>query len=470
MFVGRESELKALRRLFSHDRFQMAVVYGRRRVGKTALLDEFAKGKPALFFTAQQKSDALNLRAFSQEAYAHFGMPASTGPFESWRAALSFVANESKRRGARMLFVFDEFPYAAEAAPSLPSVVQIAIDHDFKDAPVCMVLCGSNEGFMESKVLGRKSPLYGRRNAQIKLQPFDYRDAALMLPGKDPVEAIEYYATFGGTPYYLEQIDGEEPYEESVIRLLFDISGILYTEPLLLLKQELREPALYASVLDAVASGAGVQNEIASRAGIDPNAVGSYVKTLKDLGIVERVVPFGENPERSRKGRYRIRDPFFAYWYRFVSPRVGAIESGAGEAAARRTAFGEALSEHVGRQFEKVCLQWLVRENREGRLPFLASSFGSWWGTDSQRREQSDIDVIAADDVSKEALFGESKWRNSFDETETVKELVRRSHLLKGYKPKGYILFSKHAAANATREKEFGEGPVTFVSATDLFA
>lgn len=154
MFVGRESELAALERLYRKDGFQMAVVYGRRRVGKTTLIDEFAKSKPSLFFTAQEKSAVLNLRLFSQAAYAHFDLPASTGAFETWADALSFVAERAKDAPERLVLVFDEFPYAAAAEPSLPSAFQIAIDHAFKGANVCVVLCGSNEGFMESEVLG----------------------------------------------------------------------------------------------------------------------------------------------------------------------------------------------------------------------------------------------------------------------------------------------------------------------------
>ena len=219
MFVGRESELAALERLYRKDGFQMAVVYGRRRVGKTTLIDEFAKSKPSLFFTAQEKSAVLNLRLFSQAAYAHFDLPASTGAFETWADALSFVAERAKDAPERLVLVFDEFPYAAAAEPSLPSAFQIAIDHAFKGANVCVVLCGSNEGFMESEVLGRKSPLYGRRTAQIKLQPFDCFDAALMLPSCTIEDKVKYYATFGGTPYYLSQIDAELPYEDNVADL-----------------------------------------------------------------------------------------------------------------------------------------------------------------------------------------------------------------------------------------------------------
>ena len=224
-----------------------------------------------------------------------------------------------------MVFVFDELPYAAQAAPSLPSTLQILIDHEFKQTNICMILCGSNEGFMESNVLGRKSPLYGRRNAQIKLLPFDCFDAALMMPGYTPQQCIELYAMLGGTPYYLEQIDPNASIGENTERLFFDIAGLLYAEPQMLLRQELREPALYTSVLDAIASGATAPKAIANKAGVEETSVGKYLATLIGLDLIEKITPFEAGP-RSRRSIYRIKDPFFAFWYRFVSPQIGAIE------------------------------------------------------------------------------------------------------------------------------------------------
>ena len=468
MFVARTHELSVLSRLYDRGEFQMAVVYGRRRVGKTALLDEFTKDKRTLFFTAQQKSNAINLRSFSREVYRFFDLPATTGAFATWEDALRFLATRAQD-GNPFVFVFDELPYAAQAEPSLPSTLQITIDHEFQSTNALMILCGSNEGFMESNVLGRKSPLYGRRNAQIKLQPFDYLDASLMMPVCAPIERIQLYTMFGGTPYYLKQIDSAEPLEENVRRLFFDISGVLYAEPQMLLRQELREPALYSSVLDAVASGATAPKTIAERAGVDENSVGKYLTTLVGLGLVEKVVPFGEG-SRSRKGIYRIKDPFFSYWYRFVSPYSGAIEAGAGTAVAR-TASGPALATYVGKHFETVCLQWLMRKNASGELPLLASVFGTWWGTDPSAREEVDIDVVVADAVSKRALFGECKWRESFNETDAIRTLVHRSGLVKGYSPAGYLLFSKHPLTAGTRDKLASntETGVIPVSADEMF-
>ena len=218
MFVGREKELAVLDRMYAKRDFQMAVIYGRRRVGKTTLIDEFVKDKRTLYFTAQQKTSRQNLELFSNAVYSTFGLPSSLPAFSSWNDALAFVVRqvESEPTAAPLVFVFDEFPYAAEAEPSLPSALQSAIDHGFKQTSVKLILCGSNQGFMESEVLGGKSPLYGRRTLQIRLKPFDYLDAARMLPGVPVEELPVYYATFGGTPYYLSQIDLGVTYEENV--------------------------------------------------------------------------------------------------------------------------------------------------------------------------------------------------------------------------------------------------------------
>lgn len=470
MFIGREKELAQLNRMYARSGFQMAVVYGRRRVGKTTLIDMFIKDKPALFFTAQQRSSRQNLAQFSQAVYSFFGLPADMGAFADWAAAFSYVASMARDRdGKPFVLVFDEFPYAAETEPALPSILQIAIDHEFLGVNMSMILCGSNEGFMESEVLGRKSPLYGRRTMQLRVKPFDCFDAALMMPGLTPEQHVAYYATFGGTPYYLAQLDLGASYEENVAELMFSTSGILYEEPLMLLRQELREPALYNSILDAVGSGATAPKRIAETAGINPSSVSKYLKVLVDLGIVERNVPFGENPATSRKAAYRLADPFFAYWYAFVSKSVGAIEAGAGVAAARQTAFGQALSTYVGKQFERVCMQWVIRQNVQEKLPFLASSFGSWWGADPRKKVQTDIDLAAADKTTKSILLGECKWRGSFDETKAVEELEYRAPLIKGFEQRYYALFMKGEPSDATTAKAVARNDLRIVTTQEMF-
>ncbi|NMM93815.1 ATP-binding protein [Bifidobacterium oedipodis] len=454
MFVGRTEELHTLERLYTRPNFQMLVLYGRRRVGKTTLIDEFVRDKPCLYFTAKQQSNALNLRGFSRKVIEFFSFPATSPSFATWSDALDFVS-ERAHDNKPFVFVFDEFPYAALADKSLPSALQIAIDHGFKTTNVTMILSGSNEGFMSSNVLGSKSPLYGRRTAQIRLLPFDYADAALFLPNTPATQCIEYYATFGGTPYYLSQIDESMSYHDNMLELCFSRSGLLFEEPLMLLRQELREPALYSSILQAIANGSSTLKTIAEHSGVEYSAISKYIATLEGLGLIERIVPFGESPTTSRKGQYRIRDPFFAYWYRFVSDNTDLIESGGGEAAAEESAFTEAFDTYVGQQFETVCTQWLSRANRAKRLPFLATQFGKWWGTDPKTHQQTDIDVLAGNTRTHQLIAGECKWRSRLNVADTIDTLRSRAEIPKGYSERYLALFVKtQELADIARQRD----------------
>lgn len=471
MFVGREEELAALERMYEKDDFQMAVIYGRRRVGKTSLIDEFVKDKKTLYFTAQQKTSRQNLELFSAAAYEALGMPATLPAFTSWNDALAFVVERAKSdEGASpIVFVFDEFPYAAQAEPALPSILQSAIDHGFKQTRARIILCGSNEGFMESEVLGSKSPLYGRRTMQVHLMPFDYLDAARMLPKVEPEQLVAYYATFGGTPYYLSQIDAKKTYEENVADLLFDRLGMLCEEPLMLLRQELSEPASYNSILDAIGSGATASSQIAEKAGVNPNSVGKYLKTLDSLGIIEKTSPLGGGTS-SKRPIWRLKDPFFSYWYRFVSAYLGTVEEGMGRAVVPYATSGQVFDTYIGKQFESICLQWIRRQSKAGRLAFPALEFGQWWGTDPKVREEVDIDVVAANKIEREVLVGECKWRNGFDESAAIRTLEERSDLLGGFTKRHFVLFTKEPASAGTRSKAEERDDLLLVSAKDLYA
>lgn len=452
MFVGREHELAELERLYRSDGFQMVVLYGRRRVGKTALTLHFAQGKPTLAYTAKIQSDAMNLADFSRQVYSYFGFPLSTGAFASWEDALSFIAQQA--RGQRLVLLFDEFPYAAQRNARLISAFQIACDTSFSSSNIFLILAGSNQGFMEEEVIGAKglaeglaerNPLFGRRTAQIHLTPFGYREAALMLSGASSEDLVRYYAVFGGTPYYLSMIDSDESFEANVERLFFRKEGLLYEEPLMLLRHELREPALYSSVLDAIAAGANKPQEIADRIGVDRTAVPMYLRTLSSMHLVEKRVPFGDRRERSRKGIWRISEPAFAFWYRFVQPEIDSIEMNAGELAARDMLGSDEVPAYVGHWFEDICLQWVIDEALKGVLPVHPVHFGSWWGTDPDAHEQTDIDVVASNERRSELLVGECKWRRKFDVGTAAGNLVHRATLLGSYREKVFCLFTRKA-------------------------
>ena len=442
MFIGREIELAALNKLYKEKTFQMVVLYGRRRIGKTTLIAEFISDKPAIFFTAQEVNDTLNLRRFSKQIYSFFDMPETAGAFDSWNDALEFLAAKAKER--QFVLAIDEFPYAAAANRSLKSIFQTTIDHGFKNTGLFLILCGSHMGFMENEVLGYKSPLFGRRTAQIKLEGFDYYDAGKMLEGFNTENKLKFYACIGGTPQYLSQIKPNESFEENIKRLFFDISGYMYNESMMLLQQELREPAMYNSMITAIAGGASRLNEIATKIGEDSPKVNKYLQTLIDLQIVQKIYPFGENPQNSRRGIYRIADNFYNFWYRFVFPYRPEIESGSGDLVFDTAVSGEGLSAYIGTPpFETVCLQYMQLANRKGKLPITATSFGSWWGTDPKEKTQADFDVIAANRSNKQIVLGECKWRDDVNITAEAKKLMSKDHLLSEYKERYYFIFLK---------------------------
>ena len=461
MFVGRENEMSTLNKLYDEDKFQMVVMYGRRRIGKTTLISKFISDKPAIFFTAQEVNDSLNLSRFSKTVYSFFDIPDSTGAFAGWNDAFDFLIQKAKEK--RFILAFDEFPYAASANRSLKSVLQIAIDHGFKDTGIFLILCGSHMGFMENEVLGYNSPLFGRRTAQIKLDGFDYYDAGKLLGSFSNEDKVKFYACVGGTPHYLSQINANESFEENIKRLYFDISGYLYNEPMMLLQQELREPAMYNSIIAAIAAGASKLNEIATKINEESPKVNKYLQVLLNLQIVQKIYPFGENIQNSRKGIYRIADNCYDFWYSFVFLNKPEIECGNGDIIAESMVFGKHLSSYIGKPpFEVICMQYLQRMNRKKRLPFTATSLGTWWGTDPLEKSQADFDVIAANRNEKQIILGECKWKRDVNVSAIAKNLMTKNHILPEYKERYIYVFAKEPP------REYAEASDVTVVTTDM--
>lgn len=466
MFVGREAELSKLNSLYEQGSFQMAVVYGRRRVGKTTLINEFCRGKRTLSFTALEQSDADNLADFNRAITVFFDLPKTIGGFSTWSDALSYVAERA--HSERFIFVFDEFPYAAQRNKALPSIFQVAIDKSFKETDAFLILCGSNQGFMESEVLGHKSPLFGRRTTQIKVGNLGFKDVAKMLPNLDAQEVFRFYGCFGGVPYYLQQVNPDETLRENLARLYFDPMGFLFEEPYGLLRQEFQEPALYNSILRAIASGANRAKEIADRTDISQTSLPRYLRNLESIEIVKKTVPFGENPETSKRGIYRVSEPCYAFWFRFVMPFTSDIEAGLGQAVVNALP-DEQINDYLGYRFENLCAEWLTEQAKAGKLPIPATAVSSWWGTNPAKQAQDDIDVLAADRISKQLIIGECKYRESFDETAEIEDLAGKKGLIKGYTATNLMLFTKHDISPATHEKLANRTDWKVVTLKDMY-
>lgn len=435
MFVGRQFELAELNRLYDTNEFQFVVVYGRRRVGKTTLLMEFCRGKPTIFHVADETVGSVALERFSRDVFQHFGLK-GVSSFRSWEDAFEFLAE--KARSERLVLVIDEFRHVANACKELPSVLQRCIDLKFKKTKLFLILCGSYVSFMEKEVLGYESPLYGRRTAQFEINPLSFLEAKEFFPKYSIEQRVVAYAILGGTPQYLETFSDEVDPLENVRSHVLRKSSYLYEEPLFLLRQELREPKVYNSILEAIASGRTRLNEISTKIGVEVVKLSKYLDTLMGLKLIERVspLPLGKS---AREGLYRIKDNFFKFWYRFVFPNRELIEQGLADKVLEEK-LRPHIGEYVGRVFEGIAVQYLWELNKKGALPFRFERIGKWWGNNPIKRRQEEVDVVAYDEEN--VLLCECKWQNEPVGLKEVNELMERGSLF-DFKRKYYVFFSK---------------------------
>lgn len=434
MFVGREKQLSRLNRMYDSNKFECGIIYGRRRIGKTHLIREFTKDKPTIFFQATQGTLEENLRNLTQEILRFKGESTEDILYHSLDRVFSEIEYLAQKE--QVVFVIDEYPYLAEVYPALSSVLQKFIDHSFTSYPnLTILLAGSSMSFMEHQVLGYKSPLYGRRTAQFKLEPFTIWETSKLLPNYLPKDLFIAHAITGGIPYYLSLFDDKWTLKENIIDLFLDTDGFLFQEKDALLLQELTDPSRYNSIIRAIAEGASKRNQIATKAGVDYNQSGQYLQNLLDLGIIQRESPLFETS--NRKSIYTLKDGFFRFWYRFIPGNLNNISGGRTEEAWKQIEVH--LSDWLGKAFEDVCLQWAIYHS--DFLPIKFEEIGRWWGNNSIEKRQEEIDLIAHSGDT--ALFIECKYRNDVNIQSVYQDLVRKSELFPHFHNKHYLLFMK---------------------------
>ena len=455
MFIGRERELTALHRLYGSDKFEFAVIYGRRRVGKTALINEFVRDKKAIYFMGVESNAKQNLDNFSKSILEYgTGLQLETS-FSSFQTALEYVFKLAENE--RVVLAIDEYPYVARSSKSLASTLQLLIDKYKDNSKLMLILCGSSMSFMEDYVLSYKAPLYGRKTAQMKINPFDFEETCRYFPNLSGEDKALIYGIVGGTPQYLLQIDDKLSIEENIKNTYLNPTSPLFEETTNLLKQEVREPAIYNAIITAIATGASRMSEISSKVGEDTNVCSIYLKNLLSLGIVQKETPYGE--KASRKSIYSVEDNMFRFWYRFVPENNSIIARGADDLAYKR--IEPHLSEYMGGVFEEICKQYLWKQLLTGNSPVEFTSLGRWWGNDPKTKSQTEIDIMGEADKNT-ALFGECKWTNEKVDVGVLDLLIERSKLFH-YKNVHYYLFAKSGFTKGCTDKAVEMGNVTLV-------
>ena len=462
MFIGRDEELQELNKLYKSERLEVAVMYGRRRVGKTELINYFCKGKKSVFFTAVENSSDYNLNAFieavhksrlrlSDESFAKM-IPAD------YMQLFDLIAVFAKQE--KIILVIDEYPYLAKAEKSISSILQKYIDYNFKNTNMLIILCGSSMSFMENQVLSAKSPLYGRRTAQFKIEPFDYSNAVKFVQNYSKEDKLLTYGILGGTPYYLSQVDNKKSLQENITELFFNSKGLLFEEPGSLIKQELREPHLYNAIITVIANGSTRLSEISDKVGKPANLCEIYIKKLISLGLVVKEKPTGE--KSGTRSLYILNDNMFKFWFRYVQDNLTLILKGLGRKTVDN--IWPEINSFMGRCFEEVCIQYMWKNYAS--LPIQPKEIGRWWGNNPKEKQEEEIDIYAVD--GSKALFGECKYKNTKTGIDTLENLERKSNLFKKHTVKYFYLFSKGGFTDQLKKIAKENDKIRLVGLNDL--
>lgn len=309
MFIGRDRELTTLNKLYKSNKFEFVVIYGRRRVGKTALINRFIENKNAIYFMGVESNAKQNLENFSKSIIEYTTGIETETAFLSFQSALEHIFKLSEKE--RIILAIDEYPYVARSSKSLASTLQLLIDKYKDNSKLMLILCGSSMSYMEDHVLAYKAPLYGRRTAQMKILPFDFDETCRYFENFSDEDKALIYGIVGGTPQYLLQMNDELSVVDNIKNTYLNSTSALFEEPENLLKQEVREPALYNAIITAIATGASRMSEISGKVGEDTNVCSTYIKNLISLGIIQKETPYGE--KASRKSVYSIEDNMFRF-------------------------------------------------------------------------------------------------------------------------------------------------------------
>ena len=448
MFIGRERELQSLEAVYAKDGFGMTIIYGRRRVGKSTLITEFIKGKKSIFYTATKVGADRNLELFAKQVLDVVDPDYSGVAFSSLENVLDILTKKLSKFDEKVILVIDELPYWAEKDEALLSILQKYIDTQWLDKRLMLILCGSALSFMEKKVLSEKSPVFGRRESQIKLEAFNYRDSALFVPNYSPEDKAVCYGVTGGVAKYLAMIDPSKSLDDNIKRLFFNTDGYLFDETKNLLTQEFADVTLVNNIIEQVASGENSLNIISSKVREKDTTVLYSLEKLIDVGLVEKKKCITEEKNK-KKTQYVLRDHMFKFWYEFIPKAISVIEMGQGDLYYEKIVKTQ-LHAFMGSVFEEMCRYYTLEQGIQGAFGSFLTETGTWWGVEQLKddtgkwyQQATDIDVVGLSTVDNTAVIGECKFKNEKIDKGIYETLIRRSRLISGkYNITKYLLFS----------------------------
>jgi len=433
-FINRQLELDELNKRWKEDASEFFIIYGKRRVGKTELIKQFIKDKPSIYFVADKRSERDQLKELGMLFGNYFNdkLLVKNG-FDEWLDLFQYLKENIKDR---FIFAVDEYPYIVETNKSISSLFQKGWEEYLKGSKIFLILSGSSISMMESEVLSYKSPLFGRRTGQAQINPLTFKQAWQFFPEKSFDDFLSIYTICGGMPAYLLELKKELSLDENIKANIFKKTSFLYNEVEFILKEELREPKNYLSILKAISWSKTKFGEISNSTGLEKNILTKYIDVLVKLQLMEKEVPVTEeNLQKSKQGIYKISDNFLRFWFLYVFPYKSDLEIERYDEVSRK--IEETFGAIKANTYEKVCRE-LLSDFRNKIFSF--ERIGRWW------RKEEEIDIVGVNKKTKEIIFGECKWSDNLVDKSVFYDLKRKSIEVKWnneQRKEYFIIFSK---------------------------
>lgn len=456
MFIGRKKELQTLEDLHRSSHFQLVVLYGRHGVGKSSLLNEFISHKPYLYFTGIESNEIHNLNSFLKYIRLASGDSSFASSADSFESALEAIFQLSQNQ--KFILVLDNFHLLSKAVKNLTAILKSLITKYRNTSKLFLVLCGSGFSAMKNLVLEPKSPLFQTETHLMKLQPFDYFESCQFFKRFSSTETACIYGMTGGVPAYLLHFNDKVTLDENVKNTFLNPLSPLYAEPGHLLAHEVREQALYTAILSILSEHPCKMAEIHSQIQEETSVCTAYLKSMLSMGIVSKEAPVAD--KSVKKTIYRICDPIFRFWYRFIPDQLTNISCGRADLA-----WGQIkphLNQYMADVFKDISKQYLVNLHASGKAPFRFSTIGQWWGLEPKTNRKIAFDILATDN-HQSVLFGHCHWGDDLLDTPTIEQLMADSASFK-QNNKFYYVFSKNGFTKSCREFVQKYNNITLIS------
>ena len=399
-----KNEIEFLNQEYNKNESSLIILYGRRRIGKTSLIKEFGKNKNMIYFLATEESETQNIEMFKNIIASSINNELLNSiTVDNWEILFKTIVAEKSQD--KKVIVLDEFQYLGKVNTSFPSIFQKIWDEILKDKNVMVILCGSLINMMESQTLNYTSPLYGRRTGQIKLKQIPFENYGDFFDKKmSEKELIEKYAVTGGIPKYIESFKEDDSIFNEIKNNIMNKQSYLYEEPNFLLQKEVSEVGSYFSIIKSIAAGNRKLGNISSNLSVTPTNLSKYLQTLINLDILEREVPITEdNPEKSKKGQYKIKDNFISFWFQFIYPNRAFLEMDKTDSVLKKIKLNF-IDNHVSYIYEDICKQKMWSLVASGKLKIQYNKIGRWWNNSEE------IDIVGLNEEEKSIIFGECKY------------------------------------------------------------